>query len=157
MRLNLGKWSRRTLMAGIMLVALTSRVLIPPGFMPASDRPFWIEICWDGLPAGLLAQLEPAGAHTMGMESMGADSMGMDGMGRMPADSMGSHHHHGSRSQSEHCVFGTACGAGPIPHLPPSSDFLPAQPLRAVAFASIALTVRVVHLPQPRAPPARLI
>jgi peptidoglycan/LPS O-acetylase OafA/YrhL len=154
MRLNLGKSSRRTLLAGIMLVALASRVLIPPGFMPASDRPFWIEICWDGLPAGMLAQLKPAHAESTGMESMHMESMGMDGM---PANSMGPHHHHGSRSQSEHCVFGSACSAGPIPHLPPPSDLLPAQPIRAVALASIVLIVRVVHLPQPRAPPARLI
>jgi hypothetical protein len=146
MRLNLGKWSRRTLMASIMLVALASRVLIPPGFMPAGDRPFWIEICWDGLPAGLLAQLEPAQADASGMESMGMDPM--------PADSMGPHHH--GPSQTEHCVFGTACSAGAIPHLPLPSDFLSAQLLRATAFASSAIAVRVVHLPPPRAPPVRL-
>jgi len=122
--LGLGKRNRRTLMAGIMLVAFASRVLIPPGFMPASDRPFSFEICWEGLPADMLAHVE--------------------------------HHHHGSPSQSEHCVFGTACGAGPIPYLPLPSDFSSAQQLRAVAFASIAVPVRVVHLPQSRAPPSRL-
>jgi len=122
MRLSLGKRNRRTFMAGIMLAAFASCALIPPGFMPASSRPFSLEICREGLPAGLLAQ--------------------------------GSHHH--LPSQSEHCVFGTACSAGPIPHLPLPRDFSSAQQLRAVAFASIALAVRVVHLPQPRAPPARL-
>jgi hypothetical protein len=130
-------------MAGIMLVALASRVLIPPGFMPASDRAFWLQICWDGLPAGLLAQLEPG--HT--------DSMGMDSM---PAPPMGSHHPHGGASQSEHCVFGIACSAGTLPHLPLPGDFSSAQLLSAAAFASIAFAVRVVHLPQPRAPPPRL-
>lgn len=143
MGLNLGRCSRQTLMAGIMLVALASRVLIPPGFMPASDRPFSIEICWDGLPAGMLAQLEHAPAGSTGMDSMGMGPMHF-------------HHHPGSPSQSEHCVFGTACGGGPIPHLPLPSDFSSGQPLRAVAFASIALAVRVVHLPPPRAPPPRL-
>jgi len=136
--LKLGKWSRRTLIAGIMLVALASRVLIPPGFMPAGDRPFWIEICWDGLPAGVLAQLEPAQAAAMGM-------------GSMPMD-----HHHHQPSQSEHCVFGGGCSAGAIPHLPLPSDFSSAQLLRAAAFTSIAIVVRVVHLPQSRAPPRRL-
>jgi hypothetical protein len=145
--LNLGKWSRRTLMASIMLVALASRVLIPPGFMPAGDRPFWIEICWDGLPAGVLAQLERSQADASGMASML--------MGSMPADSMGPHHHHGP-SQSEHCVFGTACSAGAIPHLPLPSDFSSAQMLRTAAFTSIAIVVRVVYLPQSRAPPSRL-
>jgi len=144
--LNLGKWSRRTLMASIMLVALASRVLIPPGFMPAGDRPFWIEICQDGLPAGVLAQLEPAQADATGMGSMPMDSM--------PTDSLGPHHHH--PSQSEHCVFGTACSAGAIPHLPLPSDFSAAQLLRVAPFTSIAIAVRVVHLPQPRAPPPRL-
>ena len=160
MRLSLSKRNRRTLIAGSMLVAFAFRVLIPPGFMPASDRPFSLEICWEGLPADLLAHVEPSHADSMGMDSMGMDSMGMD---PIPADStshrgpqQGPQHHHGSSSQSDHCVFGTACSAGPIPHLPLPSDFSSAQQLRAVAFASIAVAVRVVHLPQPRAPPNRL-
>jgi hypothetical protein len=163
MRLSPGKRNRQTLMASILLVAFASRVLIPPGFMPASDRPFSIEICWEGLPADVLAHVEPA--HADSADSMAADSI-HDSMhrDRDPAgDSMshrgpqqGPHHHHGSPSQSEHCVFGTACGAGPIPHLPLPSDFSSAQQLRAVAFASIAVAARVVHLPQPRAPPGRL-
>jgi hypothetical protein len=171
MRLSLGKRNRRTLMASIMLVAFASRVLIPPGFMPTSGWPFSIEICWEGLPADMLAQVEPSHADSMGMESMDmestpADSMAADSihdsMHRDPvADStshrgQGPHHHHGSSSQSEHCVFGTACSGGPIPHLPLPSDFSSAPQLRAVALASIVAAIRVVHLPQPRAPPSRL-
>ena len=53
-------------MASIMLVAFASRMLIPPGFMPASGRPFLIEICWEGLPAGMLALVEPAHADVHG-------------------------------------------------------------------------------------------
>lgn len=136
-------------MASIMLVAFASRVLIPPGFMPASGRPFSIEICWEGLPADMLAHVEPSHADSMHRDLEG-DSMSHRG------PQQGPHHHHGSPSQSEHCVFGTACSAGPIPYLPPPSDFSCAQQLRAVAFASIAVAVRVVHLPQPRAPPSRL-
>jgi hypothetical protein len=153
--LSLGKRNIRTLMAGILLVAFASRMLIPPGFMPASGRPFSIEICWDGLPAGWLAHVEPSDADSMDMGSMDMDSM--------PADStshgdpqQGPRQHHGSPAQSEHCVFGTACGAGPAPHLPLPGDFSSALKLRALAFASIAVPVRVVHLPQPRAPPNRL-
>ncbi len=107
----------------MMLVAFVSRLLIPPGFMPASGRPFLMEICGEGLTAGPL--------HA-------------------------AHHHPGSSSQGEHCVFGTACSAGPIPHLPLPGDFPSGQPLRAAASASIADTIRLVHLPQPRAPPVRL-
>jgi len=117
-------------MASIMLVALALRALVPPGFMPASDRPFAVEICWEGFPSGLLAHGGPLQqAH---------------------------HHHSGSRSHSEHCLFGTASSAGPIPHLPLPCDISPARQLRAVAFVSIAGAVRLVHLPQPRAPPGRL-
>jgi hypothetical protein len=113
-------------MASIMLVAFATRALIAPGFMPAGDRPFSLEICWEGFPAEMLAHGAP---H---------------------------HRHSGSPSHSEHCVFGTACSAGPIPHLLLPSDISAARQLLAVAFVSIAVAVRFVHLPQPRAPPGRL-
>ncbi len=122
-------------MASIVLVAFASRMLIPPGFMPASGRPFLLEICREGLSADMLAHAMPA--HSTARH------------GPLQEE----HHHPGSPAQSEHCVFGTASGAGPIPHLPLPSDFSSAPQLRAFAFASIGVAVRVVHLPQPRAPP----
>jgi hypothetical protein len=132
-------------MASILLVAFASRALIPPGFMPASDRPFSVEICWEAFPADVLALGEPRHADSMGVHSVQPDA---------PA---GAHHHHsGSPSHSEHCVFGTACSTGPISHLPLLGDSSSAQYLRAVEFASIAGTFRLVHLPQSRAPPGRL-
>lgn len=121
MRLSLRKRNSRTLIASLMLVAFASRALIPLGFMPASDRPFSLEICWEGLPAALLAH----GAH---------------------------HHHSGGAPHNEHCVFGSACSAGPVSHLTLPIDNAIAQRVRAVV-ASIADAVRLVHLPQPRAPP----
>jgi hypothetical protein len=122
--------SRLTFVASIMLVAFASRALIPPGFMPASSRPFPIEICWEDFPAGMLGH---------------GESMG------------GAHHHHpGSPAHSDHCVFGTACSAGPIPHLPQANDVLLVRQLRAVELVSAERDVRLVHLPQPRAPPGRL-
>jgi hypothetical protein len=142
--LSPAKRNRRTLMAGLMLVAFASRALIPAGFMPASGR-LSMEVCWDGLPAGMVAHGEPSQADSMGMESMGMDAMPAQGA-----------RHSGSPSHSEHCVFCTACSGGPAPHLQLPIDFSSAQQLRAVAFTSIAVAVRVVHLPQPRAPPGRL-
>lgn len=139
------KRNRRTIVASIMLVAFASRAFIPLGFMPASDRPFSIELCWDGLPADVLRRVQPSHVDSMEVDSMDMASMEKAG---------GPGHHHGTSLHSEHCVFGTACSAGPISHLTPS-DFSSAQQLRAVAFAS-AVAVRVVHLPQPRAPPGRL-
>jgi len=169
MRLSLRKRNSRTLIASLMLVAFASRALIPLGFMPASDRPFSLEICWEGFRADVLAQGEPLHADSAGMDSMGMDSLPADSMhDSMPQGPRGDstshrsllqrahHHHSGNPSQSEHCVFGTACSAGPIPHLPLPNQIAPARHLPADAFLSITDTVRLVHLPQPRAPPGRL-
>jgi hypothetical protein len=138
-------------MTGIMLGAVALHMFVPPGFMPASGRPFALEICWDGLPAGMLPKAATPDSDSMAMDSMGMGSMDMESM------PMGdSAHHSGSSSQSEHCVFAATCGAGPTPHLPLPSDFVSNLELRAFAFAAPAAAVRVVHLPQPRAPPSRL-
>ncbi len=140
-------------MASMLLVAFATRALIPPGFMPASGRPFSFEICWEDFPADLLAHGEPGHGDSMGMDSMGMDSMPPESAPAHPAPA---HPHPGSPSHSEHCVFGTACSAGPIPHLPPPSEVGSAPQLVAVVFVSIADSVRLVHLPPPRAPPSRL-
>lgn len=153
--MSCGRRIRRTFMASIMLVAFASRLLIPPGFMPASGRPFLMEICWDGVPTNLLAQVGLADVHALGMESMGMDPMPTGDGTSHQAESQGAHHS-GSPSRGEHCVFGTASNTGPTPHLPLLGDLYSTQPLRTVAFASVAGAVRVVHLPQPRAPPSRL-
>ena len=170
MRLSLGKSDRRTLIAGLMLVAFLSRGLIPPGFMPASGRPLSLEICWEGLPAEMLAHREPTRSEPMDMDmgSMSMDSMPADSM--EPASIPGSAgdisptrslplqagHRSKRTPQGEHCVFGTACSAGPTPHLALAGDFSSAMTLHAAAFASMAVDVRVVYLPQSRAPPGRL-
>jgi hypothetical protein len=135
--------------------------------MPATDRPFSIEICWEGLPADILAHVEPSHADSMPMDSTDMVSIDMD---PVPADPMAADstqdptfhraqqepHHHGSPAHSEHCVFGAACSAGPITDLTLPGDFSSARQLRVVAFASIAVAIRVVHLPPPRAPPRQL-
>jgi hypothetical protein len=83
-------------------------------------------------------------------ESGHMDSMDMGSMDMGPLQ--GGHQH----SASEHCVFGSACSAGPLSHLALPSNFSPAQLLPAVGFASIVDAVHLVHLPQSRAPPAQL-
>jgi hypothetical protein len=149
MRSVLRKRNRRALAASILLVAFAVRALIPPGFMPATDRPFALEICWEGLPSGVLQH-----GQSMDMDSIDMGSMGMASMdaGSMDAGST----HAGHSSHTEHCVFGTACSAGPISHPPLLSDLSFTRQLRAVAFVSVAGAVRLVHLPQPRAPPGQL-
>lgn len=49
--------NRRELITSILLVALAFRALIPVGFMPATEKPFSLEICH----AGFLAHLGPHG------------------------------------------------------------------------------------------------
>jgi hypothetical protein len=104
------------------------------------DRPFSIEICWDGFPAAMLVQGESAQADAMDM-----GTMDMGGMG-------GGHHH----SISDHCVFGSACSAGPLSHQAHPNELTFMQRVPAAKLASIADTVRLVHLPQSRAPPGQL-
>ena len=145
-----GTHGRRTLVASILLVAFALRALIPMGFMPSSARPFSLELCWEGLPAH--ARAYAAAAHAGAAPAMGMPAMDMGSMdmGASP------HPHSGGASHSEHCVFGTACSAGPLSHLPLLSDVSDARQLRAVEVVSLATAVRLVHLPQARAPPTPL-
>jgi hypothetical protein len=142
--LSLRERRTRTLLASMMLVALALRALIPQGFM-LGDRPFSIEICWDGFPAAMLAHGDSRDADSMDMGPMDMGSMDMGPM-------QGGHQH----SATEHCVFGSACSAGPISHLALPNDFSSGQRLPAAEFTSIAGAIRLVHLPQSRAPPGQL-
>ena len=54
MRICLSHKVSRALIAGAMLLVFAARALVPQGFMPASDRPFSVEICPEGFPAQLL-------------------------------------------------------------------------------------------------------
>jgi hypothetical protein len=155
--LSLRKRNRQRILAGILLAGFASRALIPAGFMPSADRPFWLELCWDGLPAAFLAQggSAPASAmhaHAAGMDSMPGHSMAADG----PHGAMGGAHHHHPKTapHNEHCVFGSACSAGPVSQPSLANDGSIARRLEVVELAPIAQAVRLVHLPQPRAPPA---
>jgi hypothetical protein len=138
-----------------MLVAFALRALIPQGFMLGGDRGFSIEICWDGFPAALLAQVGSGHADSMGMDSMdmGAMDMGAMDMGAMAKGPLQGGHHH---SPTDHCVFGSACTAGPILHLALPTEFSTAHLSPAVGFDSIADAILLVHLPPSRAPPAQL-
>jgi hypothetical protein len=153
------KRKRQTILAAILLAGFASRALIPAGFMPSADRPFSLELCWDGLPAAHLGQGEPApagamDAHSADMASMPGHSMAGDGS--HGAAGAAHHHHPGTAPHNEHCVFGSACSAGPVSQPPLAKDCSIARRLEVVEFASIARAVRLVHLPQPRAPPGRL-
>ena len=66
------------------------------------------------------------------------------------------HHHRGGSAHTDHCVFGSASAAGPLTCLSPIAEHSPAWHSRAVEVRSVAVDVRLVHLPQPRAPPSQL-
>jgi hypothetical protein len=61
-------------------------------------------------------------------------------------------HHHGG-SHADHCAFGCAGAGGPLTSPAPIADPSPAWRSPARQLPSVAVAVRLVHLPQPRAPP----
>lgn len=63
------------------------------------------------------------------------------------------HHHSGGHWQTEHCVFGSACAAGPAPHLPSLSYISFARYVPVSRYILTVAVVQVVYLPQPRGPP----
>jgi hypothetical protein len=114
--------STRELITSILLVALVFRGLVPTGFMPASDRPFSVEICGDGFPTHLLSH---------------------DG-----------NRHSGSPSHFEHCLFGSGSTAGPMPHVAPILSVALTRCELVFAVVPSPVGVRLVHVPQARAPPS---
>jgi hypothetical protein len=69
----------------------------------------------------------------------------------------GAHHRHGgSPTNNDHCAFGSAGAGGPLTSLSLLADASVAWHAPAVEVLSVTVAVRLVHLPQPRAPPGRL-
>jgi hypothetical protein len=66
----------------------------------------------------------------------------------------GVHRHPGGHPHSEHCVFGSTAGYGPVTQLtsPGLLSFGLQAPLPSAPAA--AIPIRLVHLPQARGPPA---
>jgi hypothetical protein len=120
----------RKLIAGILLIALAFRALVPAGFMPAPDQPFSLEICPEGFPPQLL--------------HYGADH-------RPGVHHAASHSHNSARS--EHCVFAAVAGAGPSTHV--NGVSAPLDSILAPLFDSAAFALRTerFRVQQPRAPP----
>jgi hypothetical protein len=118
----------RSLLSSLLLGLLLMRAYVPVGFMPASGKPFQVELCSAAL------------------------SMDMPGMPGMPG--MDHHHHHsGSRSNFSTCPFGSAPAAGPISHV---ISFSPAGPIKTEVFGAFTpllprATLERAH--QPRGPP----
>jgi hypothetical protein len=108
----------------LVLPALLLRALIPAGFMPAHDAPLALEICPEGVAAGLL--LHAAHHHDQGTRG-------------------GAH--------GDHCPFGSACGSGPLLQAAQSVASSAALKAAMPHLSAPALPVRLVYLPQARGPP----
>jgi hypothetical protein len=133
----------RARLVGALLLAFSLRALIPLGFMPAADGTLSLMICPAGLPAWLLH--EPA---------MGG-GMAMSGGRAMPQQPQHPGPRHGQGLMDEgYCGFTTGCSPAP----PPLLLALLSLVLSCIAVTAVTLLapagIRLVHLPQARAPPA---
>lgn len=133
----------RVRLLGALLLAFSLRALIPLGFMPAADGTLSLMICPAGFPAWLLH--EPARDGGMAM------SGGM----AMPQQPQHPGQQHGQGLMDEgYCAFTTGfCSAPPPPLLTVLSLVLACVAVIAVTMVAPA-GIRLVHLPQARAPPA---
>ena len=118
------------------LLALALRALIPIGFMPAGDGTLSLMICPGGFPSALLQR-----------QTAMRDGMGMP----LPQP------HHPGRGVMEdgYCVFTTGFAAAPPPPLVAAFVLLLACLGVVVARSAAPAGIRLVHVPQARAPPAR--
>lgn len=133
----------RSRLVALILVALALRALIPIGFMPAGDGTFSLMICPGGLPAGLLR------GQGMG-RSMGQGMPMSDGT-QMP---MPVHQHHGHAPMDDgYCVFTTGFSSAPPPLLLAALFLLLSCAAVIVMAVWAPAGIRLVHLPQARAPP----
>jgi Protein of unknown function (DUF2946) len=117
------------------LLAFGLRALIPIGFMPSADGTLSLMICPGGFPPQLLAQAKTA-----------ADGMGMP----MP---MPERHGHGLM-QDGFCAFTTGFSAAPPPLILATLYLLLAIIAVVVTVMPAPVGVRLVRIPQARAPPA---
>lgn len=133
--LTLSRGRSRARLVAAILLAFALRALIPIGFMPASDGTLSLMICPGGFPLALL----PA-------EKTMQDDMGMP----MPQP-----HHPGQGAMDDgYCAFTTGFSSAP----PPMLEAVLGLPIASLGVAltrvAVPAGVRLVHLPQPRAPPA---
>jgi hypothetical protein len=124
----------RQRLVGAVLLTLALRALIPLGFMPAGDGTLSLMICPGGLPPGLLPGQKPI-----------QDDMGMP----MPQP------HHGGHGVMDdgYCVFTTGFSSAPPPLLVAAFVLLLACVGVVRTLIAAPAGIRLVHVPQARAPP----
>lgn len=136
-RLRQLRQATRARVIAAVLLAFAVRSLIPLGFMPASDGSLSLMICPAGFPLALLP---------------GADHMSMPGGMAMPVDQ----HHGNAATDDGYCVFTTGFSAAPPPLVLATLLLLLAVAALTSVMAAPLTGIRLVHLPQARAPPVRI-
>ena len=131
-----GTRAARTRLVVAVLLALALRALIPIGFMPAGDGTLALMICPGGLPAALLPQ-----------ESSPQDGMGMP----MPQPHQNGNGH--GAMEAAYCVFTTGFSSAPPPPVVAAFALLLACLGIVLTRAAAPAGIRLVHVPQARAPP----
>lgn len=141
----------RQRVTGLLLVFFALSALIPPGFMPSADNPFVLQICPDGFPDHLLRSsgVDHHATHHGHMahaahEHGAADHAGQDS--EAPAQPH-------ELSSSQHCLFGSAPGIGPLSQVPATAHAAPADASLLPAFATPVPTSQRYRIQQPRGPP----
>ncbi len=150
MRIGPSKFATRKSTAALVVAAFALRALIPAGFMLDSGHRLAIVICPDGFPADLLPQGE------MGMDMSMGMSMSSAGMshGDVAHEGMpGGNRHSAGHSQSEHCLFTSGSSSGPILQFAALTSIARIVRDATVVPERLAVAVRFVYVPQPRAPP----
>lgn len=134
------------------LLAFALRALIPLGFMPAGDGSLSLMICPGGLPAGLLLGQSMGRMTGQGMAPGMGKPTPLSGGTQMPRQQPRGH----GSTEDGYCTFTTGFSSAPPPMLL-AALLLLVSLVTVGAVAVLAPTgIRLVHLPQARAPPAPL-
>ena len=176
----------RARLVAVALLAFALRALIPLGFMPASDGSLSLMICPGGLPAGILhgEGMDQGNDQGIGQGIGQGKGQGIDqgidqGMGpsmhpglgetmgqgratnRMPmpagVQTPAQQHQGGHGLMDEgYCTFTTGFSSAPPPLLLAALFLLLSCATIIVLTVLAPAGIRLVHLPQARAPPASL-
>lgn len=132
---TLSRRRSRTRLLSALLLAFALRALIPIGFMPAADGTLSLMICPGGLPLALLPAKKTI-QHGMGMPT--------------PQP----HHPRHGVMEDGFCAFTTGFSSAPPPLLVAVLALLVASLGVVLTHVAVPAGIRLVHVPQARAPPA---
>ena len=134
-------WKRS--LVGLLVVAFALRAIVPLGFMP-SDAPFTVSLCPADFPIELLSA---ASRH----EHADHEHMQMDAASRDHAQHTPGHDDH--VKSVDHCPFGFAPAAAPIPYVAGPTVSLSVASLALPFESAFSFAFKREYHPPPRGPP----